>query len=367
MRYANLQRRWIIHEEFRHVYSLPLPDWPECDGVVTAGVGDSAILDYVASKAKNFIRCSGSADPAMSPVVCLDDYAVGRLAAQHLIDCQLANFGFYGLEKRSALSLNRFHGFRDALAEKGFQCQEAGVGWTTSIEYLGNRSPQSLVDWLAQLPKPVGIMAVDDMAAHDLAAVCHRFEITVPERVAIIGVNNDDLLCESAWPPLSSVNCDYSRVGYIAASMLDRLMQKAKLEPNERHVRLEPLGIVRRQSTDILAVDSPDLAAALRYIREHACDPCTVGDVLRHVPVGRRWLERQFVRILGRNPHDEIMRVRIETAKRLLLQPELTMQDIATRCGFAVQQNLGRAFLNVTGATPGAYRRDARRGSSAEQ
>src|SRR5205807_2305911 len=101
-----------------------------------------------------------------------------------------------------------------------------------------------------------------------------------------------------------------------------------------------------------------------RFIREHACDPCSVSDVLRQVPVGRRWLERQFKRKLGRNPHDEIMRVRVDAAKRLLLQPELTLPDIAEKCGFAVVQNFGRAFLGATGVTPGAYRRTARQGAA---
>jgi LacI family transcriptional regulator len=206
-------------------------------------------------------------------------------------------------------------------------------------------------------------MAVDDSAAHDLAAACLKAGIGVPDHVAIMGVNNDDLLCDSAWPPLSSVDCDYSRVGYIAAGMLDRLLKDEKLPKAEREVRLAPLGVVRRQSTDLLAVDEPEVADAVRYIREHACDPCSVGDVLRHVPVGRRWLERQFMKKLGRNPHDEIMRVRIETAKRLLLQPELTLPDIAERCGFAANQNLGRAFRDATGVTPGVYRRAAIRGA----
>src|SRR5581483_3121436 len=149
----------------------------------------------------------------------------------------------------------------------------------------------------------------------DLAAACREADIAVPEHVAIIGVNNDDLLCESAWPPLSSVEADFSRVGYAAARILDRLLTGESLAPEERVVLVPPLGVVKRQSTSTLAISDPNLAAAVRYVREHACDPCTVGDVLREVPVGRRWLERQFTVQLGRSPHDEIARVRIETAQ----------------------------------------------------
>jgi LacI family transcriptional regulator len=365
MRYANLQRRWIIHEELRHIYTAPIPGWPQCDGAIIAGVGAPPLVDEVLSKAKHVVRCSGSADPARTPVVCMNDFAVGAMAAEHLLDCHIESFGFYGHNLHSAVSANRYRGFCETVAKRGFKCQDAGVGWTTSIDWEGDRHIDEVVEWLKALPQPVGIMAVDDSAAHDLAAICLHADIAVPERVAIIGVNNDDLMCESAWPPLSSVNCDYSRVGYIAASILDKLFARQKLLPEERHVQLAPLGIVRRQSTDILAVDNPDLADALRYIREHACNPCTVGDVLREVPVGRRWLERQFVKTLGRNPHDEIMRVRIETAKRLLLHRDLSLSEVGTRCGFAVQQNFGRAFLKATGSTPSAYRKLASRGATA--
>jgi len=218
--------------------------------------------------------------------------------------------------------------------------------------------------WLRELPKPIGIMAFDDAAAHDLAAACLDADIGVPEHVAIIGVNNDDLLCESAWPPLSSIEADFSRMGYVAAKHLDAILRGEKLAPELRFVKLPPLGVVQRQSTDVLAVDDPNLADALRFIREHACDPCGIDDVLRHVPVGRRWLERQFLKTLGRSPHAEITRVRIEAAQRLLLQPELRLPEIAERCGFSVMQTFTRAFRINAKITPAAYRRRTLRGVS---
>lgn len=362
MRYANVQRRWLIHEEFRHVVDAPLPSWPErCDGAILAGVGP-AVINFALKHSRHVVRASGSADPTQTPCARLDDFAVGVTAAEHLMDCQLENFGFFG-RTATPVSERRYEGFCHALHARGFTCSDAALGWPTNVEWLDPSHLPKLIDWLRGLPKPVGVMAVDDGAAHDLAAACMKADIGVPDHVAIIGVNNDDLLCDSAWPPLSSVDCDYSRVGYITASILDRLLKGETLVGPEREVRLAPLGVVRRQSTDLLAVDEPEVADAVRYIREHACDPCSVGDVLRHVPVGRRWLERQFMKKLGRNPHDEIMRVRIEAAKRLLLQPELTLPDIAERCGFAANQNLGRAFKDAVGVTPGAYRRAAIRGA----
>jgi LacI family transcriptional regulator len=222
----------------------------------------------------------------------------------------------------------------------------------------------ALIRWLRELPKPAGILALDDTNAHDLAEACLEGDIGVPDHVAIVGVNNDDLLCESAWPPLSSVEADYSRIGFLAARTLDRLFAGEELPPHERLMLLPPLGVVKRQSTSTLAIGDANLADAVRFIREHACDPCTVGDVLRAVPVGRRWLERQCVAQLGRTPHDEIARVRIEAAQRLLLRSELNMLQISSRCGFAELKSFYVAFSKVTGTTPAAYRRKALLGTT---
>jgi LacI family transcriptional regulator len=363
MRYANIERRWLLHEELRHVLTGPLTSWPKCDGAILAGVSND-IVQAIRKRCPHVVRCSGSADPRETPAVSLDDHAVGAIAADHLMDCQLKSFGFYGYLPGASVAAKRFEGFRNRLAERGFECSDAGVGWPGSADQVSEGHGEQVIAWLQALPKPAGVMAIDDSAAHELAAMCLRANINVPDRVAIVGVNNDDLLCDSAWPPLSSVEGDYSRAGYLAAQMLERMLRGEKLKASERVIRLAPLGVVRRLSTDVLAVDDPEVAEAVRFIREHACDPCGVGDVLRHVPVGRRWLERQFKRKLGRNPHDEIMRVRIEAAKRLLLQPELTLPDVAERCGFAVVQNFGRAFAGFTGTTPGTFRRAARHGAA---
>jgi LacI family transcriptional regulator len=214
-----------------------------------------------------------------------------------------------------------------------------------------------LIAWLRRLPKPVGILTMDDAFAHDLAAACQHADLGVPEHVAIIGVNNDDLLCDSAATPLSSVDPDFSRMGYGAARLLDRLLHGENLDASDCRIVLPPVRVVRRQSTDVLAVDDPDVADAVRYIREHACDPCSVDEVLRHVSVGRRRLERLFARKLGYSPATEIVRVQIETAKQLLSRPEIKAAEVSHRCGFTNPPSFTRAFTRVVGVTPSAYRR----------
>jgi LacI family transcriptional regulator len=190
-----------------------------------------------------------------------------------------------------------------------------------------------------------------------LSEACQQGDIGVPDQIAILGINNDDLMCELASPPLSSIDAGFSRLGYEAARMLDRMMTGEKLKPHERVVRLPPLGVVQRMSTNKLVVDDPNLSEAIKYICEHACDPCNVKDVLRHVPVSRRSLERQFIQHFGRTPHEEITRVRIERAKRLLVSTRLTINEITDQCGYSGNQNLARTFQKQTGVTPAVYRR----------
>ena len=354
MRFANAQRRWLIHQELRRTYE-PDRQWPVSDGAIVAGVSRE-FFKRIRQRSRFVVYCSGAGDPAETPVVSLDDNAAGILAAAHLFDCRLQHFGFYG-RRTNPLSIKRQAGFVAEIERRGRTCDICPIDWPAEDQLESSRHWASLIRWLQKLPKPVGVLALDDSAAHDLAAACMKAGLAVPELVAILGINNDDLMCESAWPPLSSVNADYSRMGYAAAVLLERLLAGEKLRPEDRVIRLPPLGVVHRQSTDVLAIDDPTLADAVRFIREHACDPCTVQDVLRAVPAGRRWLERQFVRKLGRSPHDEILRVQMDSAKRLLLQSTLALPLIAERCGFSSGPTFGRAFHRTLGVTPAVFRK----------
>jgi LacI family transcriptional regulator len=359
MQYIQVQRRWEIFSILRGTFDVPPIQWPKSDGAIIAGVhGD--LFARIREQTRFPISCSG-ASPATHPfVVCLDDVAAGAMAAEHLIECRLQSFAYYGVVESPPIhSIKRHSGFVDTLAGKGYSCAVSPVSYQR--DSLTKRDIQehwpALIDWLQELPKPVGILAVDDAFAHDLAAACQHADLGVPEHVAIIGVNNDDLLCVSAATPLSSVDPDFSRMGYGAARMLDRLLQGEKLSAAECHVALPPVRVVRRQSTDVLAVDDPDVADALRYIREHACDPCSIDDVLRNVATSRRRLERLFARKLGYSPATEIVRVQMEIAKQLLGQPAIKMPEVSRRCGFADQASFSRAFSRVVGATPSVYRR----------
>ena len=209
------------------------------------------------------------------------------------------------------------------------------------------------------LPRPAGVMACTDQLGFWLLDACVRAGIRVPEEVAVVGVENDEALCAMSRPPLSSVALPTERIGYEAARMLDRLM-RGRSVPRTR-IAIEPLGVVARQSSDVVAIDDPRLAAALRHIREQACAGIGVEDVLRAAPMSRSTLERGFRKVLGRSPHDELLRVRLEGARRLLSETDLKLSAVAQRSGFRHVQRLCERFRSAFGETAGRFRARTRR------
>ncbi|MEK6233857.1 MAG: helix-turn-helix domain-containing protein, partial [Planctomycetales bacterium] len=199
-----------------------------------------------------------------------------------------------------------------------------------------------------------------DIKAQQLLDVCRELDLGVPEQVAVLGVDNDRLLCDLADPPLSSVICNTHRTGQAAASLLDRMMSGEQVAPEA--FLIEPVGVETRQSTDVLAIDDEHVAAAVRFIREHAWTGINVGDVLRRVPLSRRVLENRFRKILGRTPHEEITRLRIERVKELLTRTELPLSVIAARAGFQHDEYLSVAFKKQVGIPPSKYRKSMRPG-----
>jgi len=178
----------------------------------------------------------------------------------------------------------------------------------------------------------------------------------VPEEVAVIGVDNEEIACKLSLPPLSSVIPDAFRIGYEAAAMLSLLMSGRKAP--EHMMYIPPLGVATRQSTDVTAIPDPRVASAMSFIRENACRGISVDDVVEHVLVSRSVLQQLFRQILGNTIHDAITDLRIQRAKQLLTETDLSLTAIAERTGFAYDSYLSTVFHRETGRTPSAYRRD---------
>ena len=287
------------------------------------------------------------------PWVETDDEEIARIAAEHLMERGFRNLAFCG-DSGFNWSIWRQQHFQRIVSEAGGKCHVHESTPRNDKSYSWNREKRLLTNWLKRLPRPVGIMACYDIMAQKLLDVCRDLDIAVPEEVAVIGVDNDRLLCDLANPPLSSVICNTRRTGFEAASLLDRMMAGEHVGPES--VLVEPLGVEARQSTDILAIDDPDVAAAVRYIRENAMSGINVGDVLRHVPLSRRILESRFQKILGRTPHQEITRLRIDRVRRLLTETDVPLSRIARLTGFQHDEYLSVAFKKAVGVSPSRFR-----------
>jgi LacI family transcriptional regulator len=214
---------------------------------------------------------------------------------------------------------------------------------------------RALTNWLISLEKPVGLLACTDLRARHVLQVCRTQGIRVPDEVAVVGVDNDEMLCGLTTPPLTSIEQGSQRIGYEAAALLAQMMAGKKWR-QICHV-IPPEGLVARQSTDVVACDDQELAAAVRFIRQRASDPIRVADVLNIAQLSRSTLERKFLDTLGRTIHSEIERVQVERAKQLLVGTTLAAKQIAKQCGFRYAQYMTVVFRRRAGQTPLEYRR----------
>ena len=297
-------------------------------------------------------------DDSGIPYVTTDNDAIGTLGAEHLLDRGFTRFAYCGLPPNRINGWSALRGrvFRRRIESAGFSCSMFTGRKRTARQW--GKLQGELSEWLVSLPTPVGLMTCNDIRARHVFEACRQLGVRVPDDVAVIGVDNDEVMCELTKPPLTSIEQGSRRIGYEAALLLERLIAGKKV-PRKRTL-LEPEGIVVRQSTDILAIEEDTIAQAVAFIREHACDPIQVSDVLGRVDVSRSTLDKQFRATLGRTVHAEMQRVKIEQAKRLLATTEMPIRHIAPRCGFEYLQYFTTVFRQQTGRTPGQYRKDSR-------
>ncbi len=280
-----------------------------------------------------------------------DDATVSRLAAEHLLERGFKNFAYCG-DSRFNWSNWRSEHFLTAIQKAGFHCPVYQPNKRLTAN--GEGQIEDISNWIKKLPKPLGVMTCYDHRGQQLLDACRRLSLAVPEEVAVIGVDNDELLCELSSPPLSSVIPNTHRTGYEAAALLDQMMSGVTVKPAT--YLIAPLGVATRQSTDVLAIDNRNIAQAVRYIREHACDGINVEDVLRAVPHSRRLLESHFKKLIGRTPNEEITRVQLNRVKQLLTETSLPLREISERAGFSHVEYLSVVFKKKIGLPPSQYR-----------
>lgn len=356
--------QWSIRftEQARRA-SLPgwLADW-EGDGIIARV--DSAQAASILRRAKiPVVDVSADRPKSEFPRVSIDNAAVARLAVAHLKDKGLRNIAFIG-DKRFIWSRQRAEEFRRLMAAESKPCRIYKEMAAGSDNQGSDSELRSIARWLQSLPRPVGIVACYDNRALQVLEAVQLCGLAVPDDVAVIGVDDDEVLCHLCNPPLTSVLPNARLTGNEAAAQLSRLMHGERFASQTHYI--EPIRVVERQSTDASAVSDAKIAAALRYINEHACEGIDVSDVLRAVPVSRTLFDRRFKSLLGHSPHQHIVNKRIERAKNLLMDTDLSIAVIAELAGFLNASYLSTVFRRETELTPYAYREKMRSRRPAE-
>lgn len=362
-RYVRSHGPWSIFLQERGLGDLSpgwLEDWSG-DGII-ARIESQTMADAIDRLGLPTVDLRNLLPNLNQPSVRTDDFAVARLASDHLMERGFRHFAFCGFDGADYSDIRR-DDFARRIRAAGFRChifvdpQRPTKATTLEYEEHGLKYEDLVARWLAQLPKPIGLMACNDIRGQQVLNACRAIGVAVPDDVAVIGVDNDEVLCDLSDPPLTSVMPNAERIGYEASALLDQLM--AGQTAPEQPLCIEPSGVITRRSTEVLAVEDRHIAASVRFIREHACEGIDVSDILRVIPLSRSTLERRFVKALGRSPKEEILRVRLNRAKQLLAETDFTLPLIAEKVGFEHPEYLNVIFKKKNGQTPGLFRAES--------
>ena len=349
LRYERLYGPWRLHIVEGKRYEQPFGD-PESLGVngVIAGTTLTELLDPIMRTRVPTVLFD-PLDPAATRVyplfrystVCCDSLAVGRLGAEYLMEQGFSKFAFLSDIWDSNWALKRRDGFVQRLAEAGLAChvydsssEAARSDW--GVEQRG------MAAWLGKLPKPVGLMAANDVRGRQVLDTCLMAGISVPEQIAVLGVDNDELICATTNPPLTSILRDTEGSGYDAAQMLDRMMRgmSRKMET----LLYGPIRVVGRQSTEKLQFVDRLAVKAVEFIRINSGIGMKVTDVVKHLKVSRRLAELRFRQAVGHSIHDELQNARLAQVRRLLQETDLSVSEITEHCGYESESYLGLVF-----------------------
>jgi LacI family transcriptional regulator len=357
-RYQREHGPWSIYFK-PHGLGQPPPDWLGSwrgEGIL-ARITDRAMADVVLATGVPAIDLRSSLGQIGLPIVGIDNVPVVRLAVEHFLERGFRHFGFCGTPYgEHRYQDERSDRFQQAIRGCRFHCDvyqhpaRAALTWDEEQSHIA--------EWLRRLPKPVAVMTCHDDRGQQVIDACLRAGLVVPDDVAIIGVDNDEFLCNLSTPPLTSIDVHPESIGYEAAALLDRMMKGAK--PPKRARLFPPRGIVVRKSTDITAIGDPHVAKTARLIRDQASAGRRIEELMQEIPVSRSALFRRFKEHLGRSPKKEATRVRLERAKELLRETTLSVAQIAERVGYAESKYFIAVFHRAVGTTPLRYRRQSK-------
>ena len=360
-RYVLEQNDWIVQIEDRGLFELP-SSWIKAwkgHGIL-ARSSSYVLAQTLQSKNVPMIELLGNGKQVVAEVR-FDDAAAAGMAVEHFAQAGFTDFAFFSVGN-AWWTQNRQEAFCRHVTERRGNLHVfpfAGAGKRTFYPIWEPRFDSAVLRWLQKLPKPVAIWAASDAFAVRLVEGCRRLDIAVPEEIAILGTTNETLVCNALTPPLSSIDMNGFQIGYLAA---ERLAQKMNGETlSEPPVFVPPLGVVARQSTDIIACHDRRIAAAVRFIRANATSKICVNDVAQAVDMSHRSLVRHFRLQLGRTVEEEILKTRMDHAKQLLIKTDFALTAIALKVGYSTADYFVQAFRREVGMTPHQYRQQNRK------
>ncbi len=344
----------------------PPPFWLEHwdgDGIL-ARINNQHMADVVLRAGLPTVDLRGAIPNLGLPFIGVDNRPVARLAFDHLRDSGVKHFAFCG----SPAGENPHQDFRRdyfsrLVEEAGFECDVCLGAGEVGEKADWEKDQQVISNWIERLPKPVGLMTCHDDRGQQVIDACHRVGVSVPDEVAVIGVDNDRLICNLCSPPLSSIDIHPSRIGFEAASLLDRMMRGECVDTKPIFVG-PPRGVAARRSSELLSIEDKDVASAIRLIRDRATSGITVKEVHLQSRLSPSVLERRLKKGLGRTMKAEITRVRMAHAKLLLTETDLPIAQIAVRSGFGEPKYFCEVFRKLEAMTATQFRNQFRENGS---
>ncbi len=368
-RYVQERDHWTVFYEEQGILST-LPPWLrewKGDGIICR-TGISTLGLHLRKLGLPLVELLGDGRRFVSEVQS-DAVVAGRMAADHFIERGLRHFAYYNYGN-SWWGEARGNAFAGALSQKGLDCHTLLSRHGEKAEAFPEWKPlyePKLLRWLSTLPKPVGIWCAADTIAQRVHAAVLKLGFSIPDDVALLGIDNDEHLCNVLTPTLSSIEPNSIVVGYQAAKRLDAKMDRKtsrnrEKPPDETPIRIAPQGVVQRQSSDVIAAADPLLVAIARYIRSNALKGLLVADVAREFDISKRTLERRYRNHFGRTVDREITLLRMEHAKFLLRETLLPVAEIGEQTGFDRNYFI-KAFHRIVGVSPSVYRNEHRVGT----
>jgi LacI family transcriptional regulator len=359
-RYAQLHGPWVFcrmpsyYRELRGMDEIIkwAKEW-KASGIVGQLYNDSSV-EKLLNEGLAVVAMDFKERHTSIPNITSDYFKTGRIGAEYFLRKGFENFAFYGF-KNIVWSRERSQGYEQRINQEGYEVHFFEQTRKFKSRELWYYKPSALSKWLKSLPKPIALMACDDNQAMHITEACRLASIRIPEEVAVLGVDNDEMLCNLSDPPMSSIGLETVKGGYEAARLLHTMIKSKNQEYYD--IIVEPTQVITRNSTDIYATRDKEVGMALKYIHTNIERNLSVEDVLVQIPISRRALEKRFNKVTGYPVYEYIFNLRMEKFTEKLLDTDLSIFEIALDLGLNDSKNIARQFRQIKGCTPTEYRR----------